>query len=313
MRIRATAAAAVLCGTATLSAAAIPAAQASGVTAAHVPGAAAQRLATSALSTGVQDDGGPQGFKPLDVTFSKIVLGDGKPVVVGTTKAVHISYSFTITAGATAHAGSQYFMTGADIYRGSADDPSTDLSGDDPATCKTTSASGVTPVVQACKGTIDIDPTSGELSDSDAGTGWHGVAYAFDFTGADLDDPDPSDVGLADQTGLSSPAVQRYSRLTVNASPEPVRKNHSVTVTGALTRANWETNKYAGYTKQKVALQFRKKGSTTYKTLKTVTTDSHGGLKTTYKATTSGYWRYLFAGTSTTPAVKATGDYVKVS
>ena len=47
-------------------------------------------------------------------------------------------------------------------------------------------------------------------------------------------------------------------------------------------------------------------------TLKTVKTSSTGELKTTTKATVDGYYRYSFAGTSTTPAVKATGDYVDV-
>ncbi|MFE7572245.1 hypothetical protein ACFU76_35775 [Streptomyces sp. NPDC057539] len=97
--------------------------------------------------------------------------------------------------------------------------------------------------------------------------------------------------------------VLRNSRLTVNASPEPVKKNKTISVTGALTRANWETYKYAGYTKQPAKLQFKEKGTSTYKTLKAVTTDSKGSLRTTTKATTDGYFRYSFAGTSITPAV----------
>ncbi|MCW8101741.1 calcium-binding protein [Streptomyces tauricus] len=98
--------------------------------------------------------------------------------------------------------------------------------------------------------------------------------------------------------------VLRNSRLTVNASPEPVKKNKTITVTGALTRANWETYKYAGYTKQPVKLQFKKKG--------TVATDNKGNLKTTTKATADGYFRYSFAGTSTTPAIASAADYADV-
>ncbi|SED74109.1 hypothetical protein SAMN05428945_5356 [Streptomyces sp. 2224.1] len=62
-------------------------------------------------------------------------------------------------------------------------------------------------------------------------------------------------------------------------------------------------------------LQFKTKGTSTYKTLKTlktVTTDSEGNLRTTPKATADGCFRYSFAGTSTTPAVASTADYVDV-
>ncbi len=46
--------------------------------------------------------------------------------------------------------------------------------------------------------------------------------------------------------------------------------------------------------------------------MKTVKTSSTGTLKTTVKASADGHWRYSFAGTSTTPAVSAAGDFVDV-
>ncbi|PBC87046.1 hypothetical protein BX261_7181 [Streptomyces sp. 2321.6] len=91
-----------------------------------------------------------------------------------------------------------------------------------------------------------------------------------------------------------------------------MKKDKTITVAGALTRADWETYKYGGYTKQPVKLQFKTKGTSTYKTLKTITTDSEGNLRTTTKATADGCFRYSFAGTSTTPAVASTADYVDV-
>lgn len=107
--------------------------------------------------------------------------------------------------------------------------------------------------------------------------------------------------------------IQRNSRLTVNASPEPVRKGKTITVTGKLTRASWwDDLEYHGYTGQPVRLQFRKRGMSTYATVRTAYSDSHGNLKSTAKAAVDGYWRYYFAGTSTTPAVGAAGDYVDV-
>jgi hypothetical protein len=106
--------------------------------------------------------------------------------------------------------------------------------------------------------------------------------------------------------------VLRYSSLTVNASPEPVKKNKALTVTGALTRADWQTYRYGGYAKQPVQLQFKKAGTSTYKTLRTVTTDSKGNLKTTTTALADGYFRYSFAGTSTSPAAVSAADYIDV-
>ncbi len=91
-----------------------------------------------------------------------------------------------------------------------------------------------------------------------------------------------------------------------------MKKGKTLTVTGKLSRANWETGTYKGYAGQPVKLQFRKKNSKTYTTVKTVRTNNTGALKTTVKASADGYWRYTFAGTSTTPAVTAAGDFVDV-
>ncbi|GHH90791.1 hypothetical protein GCM10017779_12480 [Streptomyces capillispiralis] len=43
-----------------------------------------------------------------------------------------------------------------------------------------------------------------------------------------------------------------------------------------------------------------------------ITSNSTGNLSTTVTATVDGYYRYSFAGTSTTPAVNAAGDFVDV-
>ncbi|MCI3220638.1 calcium-binding protein [Streptomyces sp. NP-1717] len=106
--------------------------------------------------------------------------------------------------------------------------------------------------------------------------------------------------------------LQRAARLTVNAAPEPVAKGRTITVTGKLTRANWDSYRYAGYTGQTVTLQFRPKNSDTYTTVKSLKTDGTGNLRTTVKAATDGYWRWNFAGTTTTAPKKATGDFVDV-
>ncbi|MFI8928868.1 calcium-binding protein [Streptomyces sp. NPDC053474] len=106
--------------------------------------------------------------------------------------------------------------------------------------------------------------------------------------------------------------VQRATKLTTNASPEPVRKGEAVTVSGVLTRADWESREYAGYGQQSVKLQFKKKGASAYTTVKTVKSDAKGKLKTSVKATAAGTFRYVFAGSATSPAVVAAGDFVDV-
>ncbi len=314
MRIRATTAAALVTGALALTGAVVPAAQAAGHPAAHADWRLARRARAERPAGGVRaldahpGDGQPL---PLDVTFSDVSADSGKKAVpVGISNTVHVPYGFTVT-GQDAQMRQPDFYAGVDLYRGPADDPDNDLSGDDAPTCTLVSASSDGTDTVHCSGTVDIHPKT-DLTLSDAGASWHAVVWAIAFNGQDPSDPDMSRVGYAEQTGHTAPTLQRYSKLTVNASPEPVTKGHTVTVVGKLSRANWDSHGYYGYTVQPVRLQFRKKTSDTYGTLKTVKTDGHGDLRTTSKATVDGYWRYSFAGTATTPAVSATGDYVDV-
>ena len=293
MRIRATVAA--VSGALALSAFVVPAAQAADAGSSYradvakvLSHSASGKAAFSATSAPIGD---------LNVSFSNFKIA--KAIKVGTSGQVTTNVTYTLTHGADVDVTSDDFVTGPAIYRGSSSAPDNVLSGDLPATCTDTSATTAT-----CKGPIDIYPRgefSSELKNSQAGT-WHGAAIALDFKSEKS----------AVQFDLGTTLVQRNSKLTVNAAPEPVSKGRTLTVTGKLARANWETHKYAGYANQSVKLQFRKKGSSTYTTLKTIKSDSAGNLKTTTKATADGYYRFSFAGTSTTPAVNATGDFVDV-
>ncbi|MEU2051808.1 hypothetical protein [Streptomyces bungoensis] len=310
MRIRATVAA--VTGALALSALAVPAAQAAD--SAHSPAElakaahAAHQAASgkSAFSTSSAADTGEPYM--LDLTFSNVKINKGKPIVAGTSKQVTVPLTFTVTHGADVDIHASDVELNVDIYRGTLDSEDGNvLFGDNLPTCTDTSAT-----TASCTGTVDVYPDF-ELTNADAAT-WKAEGYAFDWNDQNPLDPnlDWSKVGFAYQDALTTTKLQRYSKLTVNASPEPVKKGKTITVTGKLTRANWDDHKYHGYTNQPVKLQYRKKGSTTYTTLKTITSDSTGYLKTTTTATADGYYRYSFAGTSTTPAVSATGDYVDV-
>ncbi|MGW7407057.1 hypothetical protein ACWGI9_25630 [Streptomyces sp. NPDC054833] len=310
MRIRATVAA--VSGALALSAFAVPAAQAD--SSSHSPAdlvkvaRAAHQAASgkSAFTATTADEGVPY---QLDLTISGVKVNNGKPIVAGVSNKVSVPLTFNVTHGADVNIHASDFEMDVDIYRESSTDPEDGniLFGDNPPTCTDTSAT-----TASCKGTIDVYPDF-ELTNADAAT-WTAEGYAFAWNGQSptSENIDWSKVGFAYQDGLGSVKLQRYSKLTVNASPEPVKKGKTVTVTGKLSRANWETHKYAGYTNQSVKLQFRKKGSSTYTTLKTIKSDSTGYLKTTTTASVDGYYRYSFAGTATTPAVNATGDYVDV-
>ncbi|MFB7112963.1 hypothetical protein [Streptomyces sp. NPDC056291] len=247
-------------------------------------------LALSALAVPAAHAAGTPG--PA-VTFSNVKVNKGKNIVVGTTAKVSVPVTYTVTHPASLDPDT--FATGPVLYRGAKITSPTGIQGgDDAGTCKAASST-----VLNCTASIDIRPAL-DLFNSEAGT-WKIGAVAVD----EAEHP-------TWQGDLGSTKVQRLSKLTTGANPKPVKKGKTVTVTGKLSRANWESGKYSGYSGQAVQLQFRKKGTTTYKTLKTVKTNSTGALKTTTKATVDGYYRFIFVGNTTTPAVNAAGDLVRV-
>ncbi|MGI5376288.1 hypothetical protein ACQEV2_18915 [Streptomyces sp. CA-251387] len=305
MRNRATVAAvSALSGALALSAFAVPAAQADDSAASYRAAVAKVRQAAQAESgRAAAAEGEPYA---LNVSFSNFKIA--KAVKVGTTEHVATTVTYTLTHGAEVNIAAADFITDPIIYRGSATTPDNMLYGNKPAKCTATSAT-----TADCKGTIDVYPGNHELLNSDAGT-WRAAAEATAFNGQDPDGEtfDITKVGYKSQSGLGTTLVQRNSKLTVNASPEPVKKGKPITVTGKLSRANWDRGTYNGYVNQPVNLQFRKKGSNTYTTVKSLKTNSTGDLKTTVTASVDGYFRYTFAGTTTTPAVNATGDFIDV-
>ncbi|MFD5075747.1 calcium-binding protein [Streptomyces sp. NPDC058371] len=244
-------------------------------------------VATAIGATAAQAEDGGSG----NITIDKVVVNGGKPVVVGTTKAV--SAKVAVTASDDSGIAETTYI--------SAFGPTPNFAqiwyDDGEITCVKASATTST-----CTGTLTFDP--------EASTGFVDNSAAATWDLGTLVSANDSDYIHRD--AATTFKVQRYSKLTVNAAPEPVKKGKTITVTGKLSRASWDDNKYHGYTNQSVKLQFRKKGSSTYTTLKTIKSNSAGNLKTTVTASTDGYFRYSFAGTSTTPAVNAAGDLVDV-
>ncbi|MER6328849.1 hypothetical protein ABT298_05830 [Streptomyces sp. NPDC001034] len=304
MRIRATVAA--VSGALAISALALPAAHAAGQE--RVPAEnSASMVAHAAHHSGRATSSVAASGTPyqLNATFSAVKVNNGKNIVVGTSKPVTVPVSFTLTHGTEVDIHAKDFVTAIELYRGNSFDDSVYGFDSDPATCTDTSAT-----VATCKSAVFVDPAA--LLSEDAGA-WQAAAFAVAFNGQDPSKPaDLSKIGVAVKDPTNAFKLQRYATLNTDAAPEPVKKGKTITVTGKLARADWDDSKYHGYANQSVKLQFRKKGSSTYTTLKTVKTSSTGSLKTTTTATVDGYFRYTFAGTTTTPATTAAADYIDV-
>lgn len=229
------------------------------------------------------------------ITFSKGVVNGGKDIVLGTTtnKSVTATYTATSSSGVA--------LTEAFLWQGT-DPSSTDTitgalgTDDDPVCTESTTQTGV----YSCKAVFNIHAATDLKNNGVAGT-WKLALGGYDLNAS---------ASFDDNVGTGK--IKKASKLTADATPEPVKKGKTITVTGKLTRADWNTGKYTGYASQKVQLQFRKKGSNTYTTLKTITAGTGGALKTTTKATVDGYYRYSFATNATTGATTAAGDYVDV-
>ncbi|MFE9813405.1 hypothetical protein ACFYRN_35080, partial [Streptomyces sp. NPDC005227] len=229
MRIRATVAA--VSGALALSALAVPGAHAAG-SADHRADIAKVREAAHAASgkapyTGsTGSDGEPY---TLDLTFSNVKINGGSPIVVGTSNKVSVPVTYSIKHAASVDITADDFILDVEIYRGSYDDAANVLFGDNVPSCTETSST-----TASCKSSIDVYPHD-ELLNEDAGT-WKADGYAIALNGVDLDDEnaDWSKVGVVGQDALATTKLQRYSKLTVNASPEPVKKGKTITVTGLL-------------------------------------------------------------------------------
>ncbi|MEU1184335.1 DUF5707 domain-containing protein [Streptomyces sp. NPDC005820] len=219
--------------------------------------------------------------------ITKVVVNGGKPIVVGTTGK---TVTATVTGTNDTGIGDGYVM----LWHGTSDFDHRDATLSDPGTpvCASPSATGT------C--TVKISVTPALNTNSLAGT-WHVFAalygtnhmsaFAFDY---------------------SKINVLRQSKLTANATPEPVKKGKTITVSGRLSRADWATATYGGYGSQSVKLQFKKKGSSSFTTVKTVASSTGGAVKTTVKASVDGSYRFVFAGNASTAGVASTADFVDV-
>ncbi|MEV4342649.1 calcium-binding protein [Streptomyces sp. NPDC049590] len=243
-------------------------------------------LALSALAVPAAQADGSQG----DIKITKVVVDGDNKVQLGIHDPVTIKVSVTARDDSGIKGtGGPFQLLGADHGIASSSRPR----------CAKVSATTST-----CTASVKIDPKMYPrdyyLTNKSAGA-WYVNAWV---------EANDHDYIWGEKAGFFS--FQRKARLSVNAAPEPVKKGRTITVTGALTRADWEALKYGGYGARSVKLQFRKAGGKSYTTLRTVKADAEGKLKTTAKATADGYYRFSYAGDSTTGAVNSAADFIDV-
>lgn len=222
-----------------------------------------------------------------DTEITGVVVEDGKPVVVGASAR-------TVTVEVTATDPSGFDQINATLYHGSFGAP-------DSTVASTAACGPTTEATSTCTLTFTLTPGAAPADDSQAGT-WSVSAYAI---AAD------SDAVFLDKAADFT--VQRDTRVTADATPEPVNWGRTLTVTGGVQHTSWATGTpVAAEPGTPATLQFRPKGSTTYCNVKTIQTAADGTLSTTVRAYTDGTYRWSYTGTPTTAPAVSEGDYVDV-
>ncbi|MFD5819567.1 calcium-binding protein [Streptomyces sp. NPDC127038] len=292
MRMRTSLAAAAFSGAAALAALSVPAAHA-------VDNPAAAKAEQFKSAHKAQSKQRPfTATVDGDIQVTKVTVNANSDVVVGLSPK-----SFNVYVTVTDPSGINQEQNGVDValWHGS-DLESGDFDGflwneNGAESCDYWSATSAT-----CKFTIAANPGAVDgLWDSSLNGKWNVTVFAS------ANDGDSYENDL-----YKNHWIKRASSFSgFNASPEPVSKGKTITVSGTLNRASWSYMKYYGYGSQPVQLQFKKAGASTYSTVKTVTTSSSGYAKTTVTASVDGTWRFHYAGNSASSVADAY-DYVDV-
>ncbi|MEU6340416.1 calcium-binding protein [Streptomyces sp. NPDC046977] len=222
-----------------------------------------------------------------DTEITSVVVNDGRPVVVGTTER-----DFTVKVTATDPSGLE--QINAFLYHGTFENQ--DVTVPSAAACEAT-----TDTTSTCTLTFTLTPGTVPADGSLAG-GWSLSAYAIA--------PD-SDAVFLDAAATFT--VQRDTRVTADATPEPVKFGKNLTVKGSVQHADWAAGAYApAAAGRPVALQFRLADCDSWITVKTVRTAADGTVSTTVPALLDGSYRWSWAGTADTAAAVSDADYVDV-
>lgn len=143
--------------------------------------------------------------------------------------------------------------------------------------------------------------------------------WANSYAGASYVDVEVSDPNYNTTTKRFPFRLLRATYVSgFNVTPEPVKKGKYVTVKGTLKRADWDKSAYVKYgaKSQKVQIQFKAKGATSFRTVKTVTLGKKSEVKSKIKVAGSlaqdGTYRLAYAGNGVSGPSVSVGDYVDV-
>lgn len=230
-----------------------------------------------------------------DIRVTKTVVDNGTNVIVGTSKTIRFPVKMTIKddSGVKGVSRVAAFST---------------RTGQGPVDWTGISCTKLSSTTSVCTATMEISPSG--IKNYSSGS-YDPNALAGEWQVNATVQANDGDYWISDRIALFK--VKRAATLNTQATPEPVAKGGKLTIKGKLARANWKDLEYHGYTGQDVKLQFKKAGSSSYSTVRTVQTNSTGNLSTTVTASEPGTWRWYFPGTSTTMRVVATGDSVALS
>lgn len=222
-------------------------------------------------------------------TISNVKVNGGKAIVVGTSGSAEFTATFTASDPSGIVRGGLY------LWHGPYNTP-------DGLQTAHTECVSVSTTSSTCTSHVYMWDVRYLLASNALAGAWRAEAWAAANDGT----------GFTDRRAAGSVAIKRATTLTGNAAPEPVKKGRTITVTGALTRADWSTWTYRPYASQPVALQWKKVHTSTWATVKTVKTDANGRLKTTVPAKSDGSYRFSFAGDPTSNLSSSAADYVNV-
>jgi hypothetical protein len=237
-------------------------------------------LALSVLAVPVARADGIEG----DTKITRVVVDGDNQVQVGAT-----AKRFKVTVTATDNSGIQDADESIDLYG-----PNDGVLISDKPVCTVVSATTST-----CAAWVTVDPKL-DLFNNNAGA-WYVDAWI-----------NAKDGDYIWKEKALPFKFQRATKLTANASPEPVRKGKPVSVTGRHTRVNWENGSYYNYGSQYVTLQYKRAGATTWTNVKTIKGTTTGYLNASTTATYDGYYRFLYSGISVSGPTVSAADYIDV-
>ncbi|MEV4704072.1 hypothetical protein [Actinoplanes sp. NPDC049316] len=222
--------------------------------------------------------------------ISNVVVNGGAALAFGTSGTATFAATFSATDPSGISGGDAY------LYHGAYDAPDAVALPAGAADCTPTSFTAA-----LCTARFILNVKTDAAGNARAGA-WKLAAWADATDGT----------SFTDRHAAGSVAVKRTTKLTADATPEPVKKGKTLTVTGTLTRASWDNWTFQAYAGRSVVLQYLKARTSTWKTVKTVKTDSKGKLKTTVTASADGSYRWTYAADTTSTGVTSAADYVDV-